>query len=797
MRAFTCISGLDSKTRVVYRVFVGRTHDNPELRDGAGPSSRGGTRGARVAVNLAARPPRLRRLGHLLVRRRRLVLALTAVVVVVAGVLAAGAVSRLSLARFEAPGSESDRAQAELVRRFGTGSPDLIFLVTARSGTVDDPAVEAAGRELTARIGREEGVAESSSYWTRGGPATLRSADGRHALVVVRVPGDADHVRAEVLPRLVPEITKGDALLQVRAGGGEEVFRETVPLARQDFLRAELVIFPLAFVLLWLYQRRAAAALVPILAGLFAMVVGLALLRGVLMFTEISTFALNLTLAMGLGLGIDYCLFVVQRFREETRAGRDRAAAVAGAVEHAGRTVLFSGLTVAASLAVLFALPFDFLRSFAYAGIAVVAGGLFAAVIVLPAVLASVGGALLPRRERPEGRFWHALATRVMRRPLLSGGLAAALLLVLAAPFLGLRFGTADDRVLPPEASSRQTQEIVRQTFPAEETDAIQLISKFPATGDISGYAVRLSLVPGVAQVDSAAGSYAEGRRVGDGDPARFRGEGAWLSVVPSADALAGDPVRLVESVRAVPAPFDVLVGGYPAELADYRASVVDRLPLVLALMLGVTFAVLFLMTRSLILPLKATLLNVLSLGVMFGALVWIFQEGHLSGLLGFTPTGTLDPSIPILMLCVAYGLSMDYEVFLLSRIKEEYDRTGDTAEAVAAGLQRGAPLITAAGGILALTFAAYATASVVFVQMLGVGMAVAVLVDATVIRAVLVPSLMRLAGPLNWWPKGRPPTPTPTPTPTNPTTPTSTNRTMNPTTPASANPAAARSEVA
>ncbi|MFI6177045.1 MMPL family transporter [Nonomuraea sp. NPDC051191] len=733
------------------------------------------TRGPRAT---AAEPP-LRRLGHLLVRRRRVVLALAALVLVVAGVLAAGTVSRLSLARFEAPGSASDRAQAELARRFGTGSPDLVFLVTTRSGTVDDAAAESAGRALTERIGRAPGVAESSSYWTRGRPATLRSQDGRHALIVVRVPGDADHVRTRVLPALVPRIVGDQGPFRVRAGGGEEVFRETVPLARQDFVRAELVVFPLAFVLLWLYQRHVTAALVPILAGVAAMVVGLALLRGVLMFADVSTFALNLTLAMGLGLGIDYCLFVVQRFREEVAAGRDRPAAVAGAVEHAGRTVLFSGLTVAASLAVLFALPFDFLRSFAYAGIAVVAGGLFAAVVVLPAVLASIGGTMVPRTRRrgaglwrgrrrasgagswpgragPSG-FWDGLAARVMRRPVLSGGLAAALLLVLASPFLGLRFGTADDRILPPEASSRQTQEVIRRAFPAEETDAIQIISTGAArAADVSAYAVRLSRVPGVAQVDSAAGAHVAGRRVGDGDPARFRGEGAWLSVVPSAKALAGDPVRLVESVRAVPPPFEVLVGGYPAELADYRASVVDRLPLVLTLMLGVTFAVLFLMTGSLVLPLKATLLNVLSLGVMFGAVVWVFQEGHLSGLLGFTPTGTLDPSIPILMLCVAYGLSMDYEVFLLSRIKEEHDRTGDTVEAVAAGMRRGAPLITAAGGILALTFAAYATARVAFVQMLGVGMAVAVLADATVIRAVLVPSLMRLAGPLNWWPRGR-----------------------------------------
>ncbi|MEV6150737.1 MMPL family transporter [Nonomuraea sp. NPDC052129] len=713
-------------------------------------------------VHAATAEPPLRRLGYFLVRRRRLVLTLALLGLIVAGVLAAGAVPRLSLARFEAPGSESDRAQAELVERFDTGNPDMIFLVTAKSGTVDDPAVEAAGRELTARIEDGADIAEADSYWTRGRPATMRSEDGRHALIVVRIPGDADHVRAQVLPKLVPEITRGTDLLQVRAGGGEEVFRETVPLARQDFVRAELVIFPLAFVLLWLYQRRAMAALVPILAGLFAMMIGLALLRGVLTFTEISTFALNLTLAMGLGLGIDYCLFVIQRFREETRGGKDRAAAVAGAVEHAGRTVLFSGLTVATSLAVLFALPFDFLRSFAYSGIAVVIGGLVAAVLVLPAVLASIGGTMLPRRERPERAtgFWHGLATRVMRRPLVFGGLATVLLLVLASPFLGLRFGVADDRILPLEASSRQTQEVVRQSFPAEETDAIQLISREAVTADVTAYATSLSRLPGVAQVDSAAGSFAGGQQVDDGDPSRFQGEGTWLSVVPSAAALADDPVRLVQAVRAVPPPFEVLVGGYPAELSDYRASVVDRLPLVLALMLGVTFVVLFLMTRSLIIPIKATLLNVLSLGVMFGAIVWIFQDGNLSGLLGFTPTGTLDPSIPILMLCVAYGLSMDYEVFLLSRIKEEYDRTGDTELAVAAGLQRGAPLITAAGGILALTFAAYATAQVSFVQMLGVGMAVAVLVDATVIRAVLVPSLMRLAGPLNWWPRGRASTP-------------------------------------
>ncbi|GII01993.1 membrane protein [Planobispora takensis] len=726
-------------------------------------------------------PVLLRRLGHTLVRRRRAVLVLSLLATLAMGLLAAQAVAGFSLARFEAPGSESDRAAGELARRFGTGSVDLVLLVTARSGDVDAPAVTAAGRELTRKVAASRGVAEAASYWTRGNPATLRSRDGRHALVVARIPGDAGTVRSRILPALLSEVTRGtggggagagdsagDGVIEVRAGGGEEVFRQTVPLARQDFVRAELVIFPLAFVLLLFLLRRPLAALLPLAAGVFAMVTALALLRGVLAFAEVSTFALNLTLAMGLGLGVDYALFVISRFREEVRAGHDLHEAVALSVERAGRTVVFSGVTVAASMAVLLALPFDFLRSFAYAGIAVVAGGVAGAVVVLPAILATVGHRVLPRPGRARrpghpaghpgdtgpGGFWHRLAVRVMSRPVLYGGAAALVLLLLGSPFLGLRFGVADDRILPASAPARQTQEVIRQEFPAEETDALQVVSAGRATGaETAEYAAALSRLPGVAQVDSAAGSFSRGTRAGEGEPARFTGsEGTWLSVVPTAELMAADPVRLVEQVRALRAPFAVLVGGYPAELADYRASVVDRLPLLLGLMFAVTSVILFLMTGSVLIPLKATVLNLLSLAVMFGTLVRVYQDGNLSGLLGFTPTGSLDPSIPVLMFCVAYGLSMDYEVFVLSRIKEEHDRTGDTVAAVAAGLRRGAPVVTAAGAVLGLSFAVYATAEVVFVQMLGVGMAVAILVDATVIRAILVPAFMRLAGPANWW---------------------------------------------
>ncbi|GAA5074520.1 RND superfamily putative drug exporter [Thermocatellispora tengchongensis] len=701
--------------------------------------------------------PRLRRLGYLLVRRRRLVMILSLLGVVIMGALAAGTVGGLSLARYDAPGSESDRAQIALGERFGTGSIDVVLLVTARQGTVDDPAVVASGRALTERFARSQGVAEAASYWTRGNPATLRSEDRRHALIVARIPGDANTVRSRILPAILPGLTAGDAAITVRPGGGEEVFRQTVPLARQDFVRAEMVVIPLVFALLWLYLRRVVAAAVSLLLGVFAMVVALGLLRIPLLYADVSTFALNLTLGLGLGLGVDYSLFVISRFREEIRLGHDRHEAVARAVERAGRTVLFSGVVVAVSLAVLLLMPFDFLRSFGYSGIAVVAGGVVGAIIVLPAVLASIGDRVLTRRTRAagSGTFWERLAGRVMRRPVVYGGVATALLLLLGSPFLGLEFGVADDRILPLSAPVRQTSEVIRNEFPAEETDALQVVTTGPAgsSAQVAAYAEALSRVPGVSQVDSAAGSYAGGQRVGDGDPSRFQGgEGTWFSVVPSAELMERDPVRMVEAVRALDSPFPVQVGGYPAELADYRQAVVDRLPVVLALIFALTFVVLFLMTGSLLIPLKATVLNVLSLAVMLGALVWIYQDGNLSGLLGFTPTGTLDPSIPILMFCIGYGLSMDYEVFMLSRIKEEHDRSGDTTAAVTAGLRGSAPLITAAGGILALSFAAYATADVTFVQMLGVGMAVAILVDATIIRAVLVPAVMRLAGEANWW---------------------------------------------
>ncbi|MGK5555512.1 MMPL family transporter [Actinomadura kijaniata] len=690
-------------------------------------------------------------LGRTLVRRARWIVTAGALLAVVAALVGAGTVGALSLNRFEAPGSESMRVRDVLAREHSTGSPNVALLVTARNGTVDDPAVAAAGRALTEELRARPGVGDAWSYWTRGDAGTLRGTDARQALVLAWVPGDADRVRREVLPELAPRFTRDGPVLRVRVGGGDEVFRQVMEQARGDFLRAELVILPLVLLMLWRVCRRLVPALVTVGVGLFAVAGSLALLRGVLGFAEISTFAANIALVMGIGLGVDYGLFMIFRFREELRGGAEVPEAVARTVRGTGRTVLFSGATVAASLAVLLVFPFPFLRSFAYAGVAVVISAVVGATVVLPAALALLGRRVERRRPPADdapSRAWYRTAALVTRRPLLLGGAALGVVLLLGAPFLGIRFGLPDDRVLPGSAPVRQVYDQVRANFPAEEADALNVVTRGGDPAAIAAYAGRLSRIEGVVRVDSPAGSFTAGRRV-EAPTGRMRDR---LSVVPSSRRLERDAVGLVREVRAVPAPFATRVGGYPAELADYRDGVTRRLPLVAGLIVAVTFAVLFLMTGSVVAPLKASLLNAASLTVMFGALVFVFQDGHLAGPLGFTPTGSIEPSVPLLMFCVAYGLSMDYEVLLLSRIKEEYDRTGDAVAAVPAGIARSAPLVTAAAVILAVSFAAYATGRVVFLQQLGVGMALTVLVDATLIRGVLAPALMRLAGPANWW---------------------------------------------
>ncbi|MQM26220.1 MMPL family transporter [Glycomyces albidus] len=707
-----------------------------------------------TAPPIAPPGPLLHRIGRFTYRRRRFVLVASLLVLIAAAFAASGTMNALVLSRYQVPGSESITTGQELHRDFGTGSANVLLVVTAADGNVDSPASAAAGAALTEEFARFDEVLRVHSYWDGGSP-TLRSEDGSQALVTAYVPGDVTHIREAVLPRLKDAFERTGGPLTVAIGGSDELFREAAQIAREDFLLAEAIVIPGLLVLLIAIYRRPVAALLTVGTGLFALAVSLAAVRFIAAQVEMSTFAANLILVMAMGLAVDYCLFIVSRFREES-ALHDRAEAVARTVASAGRTVVFSAVTVAASLSVLLFMPFPFLRSFAYAGIVVPLASVLGAVVVLPAALA-VWGHRVQRRAAPrpvaEGR-WYRLASAVMRRPVLWGAAALVLVLVLASPLLGVRFGVPDERALPEDAPSRVATDQVTANFAAEETDALLVRAGGADEASLAAYAAELSEVDGIAQVDSAAGRFVDGRLTADADAGRFTWQGAdtWLSAVPTVEAMRADPYGIVGDVRAVEAPFATSVAGYPADLADFRDALLERLPLLLGLIVLVTFAVLFLMTGSVVAPLKATVLNGLSMAAMFGAVVWVFQDGHLSGLIGFTPQGSFEPSIPILMFCIAYGLSMDYEVFMLARIKEEYDRTGDRTGSIAVGLQRSAPLVTAAALVLAFTFAVYATGDVVFLQMLGVGMALAVVVDATVIRGILLPAAMRLTGRANWW---------------------------------------------
>ena len=706
------------------------------------------------------------RLGRFAVARRTSVLVGTAVFFLVAAGLGGGVASRLSSGGFDDPASESSRAAEQIKHEFGKQEPDLVFLVRAERGTVDDAAVGAAARTLTDNLAAEKKVARAVSYWSLGSPPPLRSKDGRDALVLVALHGDEDHVQNAARELSPKYATTGSGPITVRVGGFAEVFRQVNHQVEADLLRAELIAFPITLLLMVLVFGSVVAAGLPLVVGALAIVGTFLVLLIISSLTEVSIFALNLTTGMGLGLAIDYSLFVVSRYREELHNGREPHDAVVRTVQTAGKTVAFSALTVAVALSALLVFPLAFLRSFAYAGIGVALLAGFVAIVSLPALLAVLGPRvnslrLLRRDPKPVGEgVWHRIATFVMRRPVPIAVAVIALLILLGLPFLRIQFGLPDDRVLPSSASSRQVQDDIRTRFASNEALTLQAVATRigdPAARaeEIDRYAAALSRAPGAARVDALTGSYINGQQAAGAGPlsARFAARDAtWLSVVPSVEPYSDAGERLAKSVRATPAPFRVLVTGNAATLVDSKHSLFSRLPLAAGLIALATFVLLFLMFGSILVPVKALILNVLSLSATFGALVWIFQDGHLSGFLDFTPTGTLPATVPLLLFCLAFGLSMDYEVFLLSRIKEEHDRTHDNTHSVAVGLERTGRIVTAAAVLISVVFIAFATSGVSFIKIFGLGLTIAVLMDAFVIRATLVPAFMRIAGEANWW---------------------------------------------
>ncbi|MFI8182908.1 MMPL family transporter [Actinacidiphila glaucinigra] len=700
--------------------------------------------------------------------RPRLTLLLALLFTALAVVAGSGVGDRLRGGGWEAPGSESAYAAEALDRYFPDAQPNLILLVDGRGAGVDSPEVTAEGRELGRRLAADKDVSGVTSYWTTGAP-TLRAEDGREAVIAARIGGDDDAV-AGAVERLAPEYRGRHGAVEVEVGGMAAFRNELQTTIQEDLARAELIALPVTLLLLVMVFGSAVAAVLPLGVGIVAILGTNAVLRGLTAFTDVSVFAQNLTTALGLGLAIDYALFVVRRFREELETGADPLTAVGATLRTAGRTVLFSALTVAAALSAMFLFPQYFLRSFAYAGIAVVLLAAAAALVILPAALLLLGQRVnsldlrrvLPRRRsgeaagREPGGGYARLARLVMRRaPLFAIGTVAGLVL-LGLPFLQVQFGTADDRQLPATAEAHVVQQHIRDGFPGNPGGAITVLAEGRPTADQLGdYSGRLSALPGVVVVDGPAGRYAQGRRTaapGPAEAARATDGAAYLTVLPKAESVDEASQDLVGRIRAVDAPFKASATGTAAQLVDTKDVIADRLPWAAALIVAVTLLLVFLLTGSVVIPLQAVLLNALSLTAMFGAVVWVFQDGHLSGLLDFTATGSIETTLPVLMFCVAFGLSMDYGVFLLSRIKEEHDRTGDHRAAVVFGVRRTGGLITAAAVILAVVMVAIGTSRIANTKMLGLGIALAVLMDAMVVRTLLVPAVMRLTGRATWW---------------------------------------------
>ena len=689
------------------------------------------------------------------------VLVVSLVGLVGAAVVGGGVFDRLSSGGFEDPDAESTRAVEVLAERFGTGPANLVFVATAVDGDVDTAAAVAEGTALTETLAGREDLADVVGYWSFGGLDALRSEDGSRALIVARALGDDDE-RQEVADALAEEIPGDRGVLQVEMSGEEVVFGQVGETIEGDLARAESVAVPITLLLLIAVFGGIIVALLPVAVGLVAVLGAFLVLWLVTGFTDVSVFSINLVTAMGLGLAIDYSLFIVSRFREELAGGHGVTAATRRTIMTAGRTVAFSALTVGVSLSALLIFPLYFLKSFAYAGIGVIIVAMVASVITLPALLQVLGHrvdalTIWRRHPAPVGTgVWHRIATTVMARPIPIAVGVTALLLVLGLPFLRVQFGVPDEKVLPEGNAARVTLETVAAEFGSDDANGFPIVA--PDASDplaIGDYAAAVSAVEGVGRVDAATGTYVDGAAVAEPDlvSLRFSGEDAtWFNVVPDVEPISVEAETMVDEIRSIDGEFDVLVGGRSAGLVDSKDAIFDLVPWAGLLIALSTFVLLFLAFGSVLVPIKAIILNLLSLTATFGMMVWVFQDGNGAGLLGFTATGLTDTTTPILMFCIAFGLSMDYEVFLISRIREEYDRSGDNDAAVAIGLERTGRIVTAAALLLSVTFLAFATSGITFIKLFGLGLAIAVLVDATIVRATLVPALMKLAGNANWW---------------------------------------------
>ena len=686
-------------------------------------------------------------LGRFIVRRKKSVLILFIV-----GILAAGGVGSLAFSKLDSGGysdlnSDSAKAYEYLTDKFKVQEPAAILVIDTGDRSVNDPAVMAEAAALEAKVKSVSNVDRTLSYWSTGGAPSMKADDDKAAfLFIFSSPDSNDWAALEKIGKEVQAKFDGkQGNFTVYASGAGVITNAINSKIKEDLLLAEAIAIPLTFILLIFVFGAMVASAMPLVVGVSAILGSFLVIYILTLFTDVSVFALNLITGLGLGLGIDYALLIVNRFREELHSGKSVDESVVITVATAGKTVFYSGLTVFVTMASLLFFPLNFLKSFGYAGVAVISLAVVGALIPLPALLAILGhkidkgvirkAGIVPSED---GR-WARTARTVMKRPVPVVIGSLLVLGVLAAPITNIAFAQVDARVLPKSDPAAVASVVIEERFTGLEGSPIEVVipNGKGKEIEINNFLARVQGVYGISRVGQL----------------EYFGNDVRVQVISSEQSRTLDAQRIIHEIRDLPVPEGTLIGGAAADFTDSQDGIARTLPWALGWIALTVFILIFVFTGSIILPIKAVLLNAMSLVATLGAVTWIFIDGHLKWLVGdFTVTGTLDTGSVILVAVVVFGLSMDYELFLLSRIREEHLDGKSNVESVAKGLQRSARIITAAALLLAVVFAAFMTSGVTSIKMLGFGVAFAVLLDATLVRALLVPALMRLFGERNWW---------------------------------------------
>lgn len=685
------------------------------------------------------------KLGHFAVKRRYMALIAFIIFVLAAGGIGSQVFNKLTSGGYSVESSDSYKVYDYVKNTLKQSEPTIVLMVDAQED-VSNPAVAARAVALEKKIAAESGVSKTVSYWSSGGAPSLKSSDGKAAYILVYTEAEGFSPESQALGKLFQEKYDGKKFgFNLFAGGFGVIGSAINEKISEDLKLSESISIPATFILLVFVFGALAASAMPLIVGVAAILGAFFILYLITLFTDVSIYALNLTTGMGLGLGIDYALLIVNRFREELHHGKSTEDSIVVTMATAGKTVFYSGLTVLVTLLSLSFFPLPFLKSFGYAGTAVVALAVVGALFGLPPILAIMGSridkgvvrksAITPRED---GR-WADTARFVMRKPVTVTLLSLIVLGVLASPISNIKFSQTDSRTLPAtNAAAIATAEQAKR-FPGQTGNPVEIIIKNGAnkSDEIANYLTEVKKVDGIAFIN----------------PPQTFGKDVRIQLIQSMLPRSPEAQKMIHAIRALDAPDGTLVGGVAADYTDSQDGISNTLPLALGWIVVTVLLLLFVFTGSIILPIKAILLNILSLAATMGVLSWIFIDGNMKWLVGdFTVTGSLDTSIVILIAVVVFGLSMDYEVFLLSRIREEHDAGKSNVEAVAIGLQRSARIITAAAFILAVVFAAFVLSGVTSIKSMGFGVAFAVLLDATIVRGLLVPALMRLFGELNWW---------------------------------------------